>query len=428
MAGRAEIDKDTVLRAAIKRAKPPAMLRVAEGLYLQLGETGAQSWLFRFQIRGRRRAMGLGSYPEKTLADARAKAAAARKLVDDGIDPIEHRQAEEAAEAARKVQEAARAVTFDTAAAEFIKAHRAGWGNARHAQQWENTLKEYASPVIGALALAEIETAHVLQILTPIWTSKTVTADRVRNRIELILDAGRAQGRRSGDNPARWRGHLDKVLPKKTKIKKATHHPALPWQEMPDFWSKLCASTHRGAPALRFIVLTACRRGEAAEAQWSEIDLEAKVWTIPASRTKTGTAHRVPLSDAALEILQAQLALAASKKTGRASPWVFPGQSANKPVSGGTLRTTLCDDLAREDLTIHGFRSTFRDWSAEETHYPRDVCEMALAHKIESDVESAYRRGDLLEKRRTLMADWASYVTTKPAANVVQLSDARASA
>lgn len=421
--------KDRELRAAIKRATPPAMIGTdSRGLYLQVSKAGTTSWLFRFQLHGKRRDMGLGNYPDTSLAKARTLAGAARDKLREGRDPIEERRtATEEQRAAKKASEA-RAVTFDDAAADYIKAHRASWKNTKHAQQWKNTLKAYASPVIGKTPVADVSTADVLEILKPIWTAKTETATRVRSRIELVLDAAKARGLRTGDNPARLRGHLANLLPKAASLRQVEHHPALPWRDLPEFWEKLRASTHYGAAPLALVILTACRAGSVFAAEWSEFDLEERTWTIPGVRMKgrrgTERPHRVPLSDAAVAILEELKASAPAREEG-APPdprerFVFPGRSRAGHISTAAMDKCL-EKLERDDVTVHGFRSTFRDWAAEVTHYPRDVAEMALAHTVASSVEAAYRRGDLLEKRRALMKDWAAFVTTKPAKNVVQL-------
>jgi len=420
MAKSNNIENVNVLKAAIKRATPPAMIRVNEGLYLQITSKGGMSWVLRYQLGGRRREMGLGGYPEVSLAAAAADAVAKRGQVAIGIDPIDQRREAKAAEEARKAQEAARRITFDKCASDYIDSLSAGWKSPKQAPQWRSSLKAYASPIIGSLPPADVTTAHILEILGPIWQTIPETASRVRNRIELIWDSAKAKGLCSGDNPARWRGHLDKLLPKRSKVRRVKHFPALPWQELPAFWQTLAAQTGDGARALRLAILTACRTNEVLGAEWAEIDFASKTWSIPAERMKGSEVHRVPLSDAAVALLKAE--------QGKHDRFVFPAwgkATAETPVSNMAMLMAL-RRMGRRDLTTHGFRSTFRDWCAEETHYPRDVCEMALAHKIESDVESAYRRGDLLEKRRALMNDWAAYVTRRPAKNVVKLPLRRA--
>ena len=418
---------------SLVKAGTPGVTGDGEGLYFQISKTGGTSWVFRYKRAGKARMMGLGRYPETGLADARAKAAEARKLTSAGVDPLAAREAErerhqveqererQRIEAERAALERAkvRAVTFKTVAADYIAAHRAGWKNAKHGQQWENTLATYANPVIGHLPTDEITTAHLLEILQPIWGEKTETASRVRNRIELILDAAKARGLRDGENPARWRGHLDKLLPKRSKVQARTHHAALPWAELPAFMAELAGHEDLTYKAMRLTILSACRTSEVLGATWSEIDREARTWIIPAARMKAGKEHRVPLSDAALAVLDSLPRVAGS-------PYLFPGARKGRPLSNMAMLMGL-RRMGREGLTMHGFRSTFRDWAAERTHYPREVCEMALAHVVAAGAEAAYWRGDVFDKRRALMADWGAYATTAPAANVVHGDFKRAS-
>jgi len=411
---------------SLAKAKTPGLTNDGEGLYFQVSKTGGTSWIFRYKIAGKSRDMGLGPYPETGLADAREKAVEARRKTKAGIDPLAEREAErerqqveqererQRIEAERAALERAkvRAVTFRAVAADYIAAHRAGWKNAKHAQQWANTLATYADPVIGHLPTDEITTAHLLEILQPIWGEKTETASRVRNRVELILDAAKARGLRDGENPARWRGHLDKLLPKRSRVQARTHHAALPWAELPAFMDALAAHDDLTHHAMRLTILTACRTSEVLGATWSEIDRETRTWTIPAARMKAGKEHRVPLSGAALAVLDSLPRVAGS-------PYLFPGARKGRPLSNMAMLMGL-RRMGRGDLTMHGFRSTFRDWAAERTHYPREVCEMALAHVVAGGAEAAYWRGDVFDKRRALMADWAAYATSAPAANVIQ--------
>lgn len=411
---------------SLAKAKTPGLTNDGEGLYFQVSKTGGTSWIFRYKIAGKSRDMGLGPYPETGLADAREKAVEARRKTKAGIDPLAEREAErerqqleeeierQRMQAELKALERAksRAVTFKTLAADYIAAHRAGWKNAKHAQQWENTVATYAEPIIGDLQADQITTAHILEILQPIWGEKTETASRVRNRIELILDAAKARGLRDGENPARWRGHLDKLLPKRSKVQAREHHAALPWSELPAFMVELAAHDDLTYQAMRLTILTACRTSEVLGATWDEIDLQSRTWTIPATRMKADKEHRVPLSDAALAVL-------ASLPRIEGSPYLFPGARKGRPLSNMAMLMGL-RRMGRGELTMHGFRSTFRDWAAESTHYPREVCEMALAHTVATGAEAAYWRGDVFDKRRALMADWAAYATTAPAANVIQ--------
>lgn len=387
----------------IREGKPGAYAD-DDGLYLKIGTTGAASWQYRYQINGKRRMMGLGSCANVGLAEAREKAADARKQVKQGIDPLEVKEAEQTAVKAK-------ATTFRELATEYIADHRPGWRNAKHGQQWENTLAQYAFPKIGDKPIAEISTEDVLGILKKLWTEKPETASRLRNRIELVIDAGRAKGLSTAANPAAWRGHLDKLLPKRTKASKG-HHAAMDYRELPAFYKRL--TEDRGSlssVALQITILTACRTSEVLLADWSEFDLDNRLWTIPGERMKAGRPHRVPLSDEVLKLLQGI----------KGEGYVFPGAREGRPLSNMAM-TMVLRRLGHPELTVHGFRSTFRDWCAEETHYPNIVAEQALAHTVGNAVEAAYRRGDLLDKRRALMADWATYCTTKPAANVVPIT------
>jgi len=367
------------------------------GLYLQIAKGGSKSWILRYVLNGKAREMGLGSLVTFSLADARMRATEQRQLIADGTDPIEAKQARQRDARLAK----ANTITFDQAAAAFIAANEAGWRSSKHGEQWRNTLATYASPVIGDLSVSAINTPVILQILQPIWASKTETATRVRGRIEKVLDWAKVQGYRSGDNPAAWRGHLSEALPKPSKVAKASHHAALPWSEMAAFMQALRAMPGTASLAAQFIILTATRTSEAIEACWSEIDLDAKVWVIPRERMKGFREHRVPLSEQAVAVLKQV------QWDRHGCEFVFPNAKLDKPISNMACLAVL-KRMGRSDLTVHGFRSTFRDWAAESTAYPRDVCEMALAHVIEDKSEAAYRRGDLLEKRAHLMADWGN--------------------
>jgi len=382
---------------AVSRLKEPGMYADGGGLYLQISRSLTKSWIFRFSLNGRAREMGLGPLHTVSLLEARELALQARKLKHRGVDPIDLRQTERSA----KSLEEARAVTFKQAAQAYIEANAAGWKNAKHAAQWKATLATYAEPVFGHLGVAAIDTTLVLKAIEPIWTTKPETASRLRGRIETVLDWATVRGFRQGENPARWRGHLDKLLPSKAKIRTVEHHPALPYQEMPAFMRLLSEQAGVGARALEFAILTAARTGEVIGATWAEIDIPTATWTIPKDRMKAGKDHRVHLSEGALQVLRSVTPL-------RTSDYVFPGGKADRPLSNMALLATL-KRMNRTDLTAHGFRSTFRDWAAEVTDYPSDVVEMALAHTVANKVEAAYRRGDLLEKRKGLMGDWWAY-------------------
>lgn len=380
------------------------------GLYLQVSQAVSKSWVYRFMLNGRSREMGLGSLYDRTLAEARDAASAARKLVRDGIDPIEARDADRK----RKALEAARSLTFKQCATSYIEAHEAGWKNAKHASQWTNTLETYCGPVFGALPVQAVDAALLCKVLEPIWTDKAETASRVRARIEKVLDWAMVRGYRSGDNPARWRGHLDKLLPALKKKNRVKHHPALNYERVGQFMAELRRQEGIAARALEFVILTATRTSEVTGARWDEINLRAGVWVISGSRMKAGQEHRVPLTPAAVSVIKAMRKI-------RQNDYVFPGQRINEPLSNMAM-LELLKRMEHTDITVHGFRSSFRDWTSERTNYPREVSEMALAHTIGDKVEAAYRRGDLFEKRRRLMAEWAKHCEmTKVLGKVVPL-------
>lgn len=389
------VNKLTAL--AVQRKRKPGYYPDGAGLYLQVSPTGSKSWIYRFTLRGRPREMGLGSAAEVSLEQARRRAEGCRKQAKSGIDPIEARQASRLAQRS----EQASTTTFDECAMRYIEAHRAGWRNTKHAAQWTATLTSYASPILGHLAVKAIATAHVLEVLEPIWTTKTETASRVRQRIECVLDWATARQYRQGDNPARWRGHLDKLLPKRSQVAKVAHHPALPYGDLPGFLRALRCREGVAARALEFIILTAARVSEVCQARWPELDLRSKLWIVPAERMKSGRVHRVPLSDAALRLIKGMAAQ-------RHGDHVFPGWRDRQPLSSAAC-LKLLRDMGRPDLTVHGFRSTFRDWCAEQTNYPRELAEAALAHVLKDKTEAAYQRGDLLQRRALLLQDWARY-------------------
>lgn len=386
------------------------------GLYLNVTIGGSKSWLYRYMLAGKQHWMGLGSYPDVSLAEAREKAADARKLTRQNIDPLaEKRQTTNIIRAS-----IAKAMSFDKAAEQFIDAQKSGWKNAKHIDQWRNTLATYASPVIGKLDVSMIETAHIMRILEKdnFWNLKTETASRVRGRIESVLDWATTRKYRSGENPARWKGHLDKLLPARTKVKKTEHHAALPWAEIGAFMADLRQQVGIAARAVEYTILTAARSGEVRGATWDEIDLEAGVWIVPADRMKAKKEHRVPLSTKALALL-------AEQKKLFPEGFVFPGAKEGKPLSDMSL-TAVLRRMDRTEITVHGFRSTFRDWAAESTAYPGEMVEMALAHTIGNKVEAAYRRGDLFEKRRRLMQDWSDFCDRKESTgdNIIPINTA----
>ena len=392
------------------------------GLYLNVSGKGTGSWIFRYRIGTKRKRIGLGAVDLITLSDANKAATAHRSLLAEGTDPQSHREEQ-------SLIATAQIITFDQVAADYIEAQRDSWTNAKHIQQWTNTLATYVSPVIGSLAPADITTEHILEILKPIWSSKKETASRVRNRIELVLNAAKARKLRTGENVAAWRGHLELLLATHKKNDRR-HHPALSWNRVGSFWDALESEGDTGSQALQLAMLTALRTSEILSAQWSEFDLNANVWTVPAERMKSGKEHRVPLSTGALDLL--------SKIPKVNSGLLFEGRTAGKPASNMTMlmKVKRMDDAKYKDdaagwrddkgqvITPHGFRSTFRDWAAENTSFENIVVEQALAHSIGNAVEAAYRRGDLLERRRDLMEMWSSYVTQSELSNVIQLRPA----
>ena len=384
----------------VSKASQPGLYGDGAGLYLQVGPTGAKSWLFRFMLNGKSRAMGLGPVHTINIAEARGRAVECRKLLLEGQDPINARNA---TNLAKRLQDA-QAMTFRQCAEQFIETHRAGWRNAKHAAQWENTLRDYAYPTIGDLPVAAIDTRLVMKCLSEIWTRKTETAKRLRGRIESILDWATTSNYRQGDNPARWRGHLENLLAAPSKVAKVAHHPALPYAEISAFMTDLRQQKGTGARAVEFAILTAARSGEVRGATWGEIDLVQALWEIPAQRMKAEKEHRVPLSSAAIDLLS---------KLPRLGELVFPGAREGAPLSDMSL-TAVLRRMKRSAITVHGFRSTFRDWCAESTNFPREVCEHALAHRLPDKVEAAYRRGDLIEKRTLLMQAWSDFCTTVP--------------
>lgn len=374
----------------------------ADGGNLYLFVRGdSRAWVFRFVAPdGKRRNMGLGSQYSVTLAEARKQAAILREQVKHPTAPNDPLAARQEIRLAQKLA-TRKHMTFKACALAYIEAHRAEWKNPKHAQQWENTLTKYAYPFFGDLPVAAVDDALVLKALMPIWESKTETATRLRGRIESVLDWATFSKFRQGDNPARWKGHLDNSLAKPNKVAKVTHHAALPYSEIGAFMVELRKREGLGARGLEFAILTAARSGEVRGATWDEIDMVNRLWVIPAARMKMEREHRVPLSDAAVVLLKNL-----SRVDGEVL--VFPSSKPKRPMSDMTL-TAVLRRMGRGDLTAHGFRSTFRDWAAESTNYPSDMAEMALAHSIGDKVEAAYRRGDMLKKRFRMMNDWARY-------------------
>ena len=368
---------------AVEGLKRPGHFADGGGLYLQVSETESRSWVFRYQRAGRRREMGLGSFPAVGLKEARGKAATVRADLGAGKDPLAERQAERA----RRLTYERGTVSFREAAEQFIAAHAPGWRNPKHRQQWTNTLATYAHPVIGDLPIAAIDTQFVLRVLEPIWTQKTETASRLRGRIEAVLDWAAVRGMRTGENPARWRGHLDKLLPRRACVAPVEHHPALAYAEVPRFLADRRRQPGIAARALEFAILTAARTGEVIGAKWEEV--EGEVWTIPGSRMKASREHRVPLAARVL-------AIAGEMRQAKTDEFVFPGGRDGKPLSNMAMAAVL-KRMGRHDITAHGFRSSFRDWAGETTAFPREVIEHALAHQLRDKAEAAYARGALWE-------------------------------
>lgn len=404
----------------VKRLSEPGMYAVGgvPGLHLQVLPGGGRTWLLRVTVgenaggKQRRSEVGLGGYPAVTLQQARDKAREVREKIAQGIDPIAARKAARSALIASRANE----MTFETAAQSYIEAKSSEWKNEKHGQQWNNTLEAYAFPVIGKLQVRDIDTPHVLSILEPIWKVKTETASRVRGRIEAVLDWATARKYRDGTNPARWKGHLDMMLARPTKVGKNGNHPALPVAAMGKFMKHLHKMEGIGARGLEFTILTAARSGEVRGAHWDEIDLKQKVWTIPAERMKAGKEHRIPLTDEVVKLLKA---LPRFEET----TLVFPAPRGGE-LSDATLAAVIkrmhevetkagrkgyMDPKQDKVATPHGFRSTFRDWAGETTSHPREVIEHALAHQLKDKAEAAYARGDLLQKRRALMEDWTTF-------------------
>ncbi len=390
----------------IRNAKP-GMHSDGNGLYLLVRDGGAKSWIFRYTAGGKRREMGLGALAALDPVDARADAGQLRKRIVAGFDPIDERlkAKTDIAEAKRQVQLAEKraSATFQQVSSQYIAAHEGGWRNAKHRQQWENTLKTYAFPVIGDMPVCDIEVEHVLEVLKPIWTRKHETARRVRMRIEAVLDSAKVKKLREGDNPAIWRGGLESLLPTISKSEIVRSHPAMPWDDISAFMPRLKTREGISARALEFAILTAARSGEVRRACWSEINLEKRLWLIPREKMKAKREHRVPLSKPAIELLESMPMI-------YGCPYIFPG-TRNQPLSDMSLGAVL----RRMDLghyTVHGFRSTFRDWASEVSDHKPEAIELALAHSIANKTEAAYRRGDQLEKRVALMEDWASWCSS----------------
>lgn len=398
---------------ALKVGKLDAPGQYPDGgnLYFQISATGSRSWIFKFTLAGRSREMGLGPLSSVSLAAARAEAVKCRDLLRDGVDPIEARNA------AHRISslENAGPRLFKAAAADYIAKHRAGWKNRKHAQQWENTIATYAQAILGDQDVRDIDTAMIVRVLQPIWISKRETAFRLRGRLECIIDAEKALGHRDGENPARWRGHLDKLLPKQNRRKKIKHHPALQWQEMPNFMAALRKQPGTAARMLEHLILTVVRTQEVQFARPDEFSMRYRVWTVPGERMKMELPLRVPMVDRLIELVERALP---ESRDG----WLYPGRAKSKPLSNMAM-LKLLERMGYSHVTVHGFRSTFRDWVAECTEYADSLAEKALAHAIQNESEAAYRRGDMLERRRKMMADWAAFCDGQTAAVIPMFPD-----
>ena len=415
-----EIGKLSAL--SVSRLKERGLYSDGGGLYLRITASGGKFWAFRYMLYGKAREMGLGALHALPLAKARLKAAECRNLLSDGIDPIAVRT-----EAKTKAKlEIDHEKTFRQCAEAYIEAHEAGWRNVKHAQQWTNTLKTYVYPVFGDIPVQRINVAIVMKVLERIWHTKTETAKRVRGRIEAILDWAKVREYRQGENPARWRGHLQNLLAAPSKVKKVRHQAALSYNQIGAFIVSLRKqNTDISALALEFTILTAARTSEVVGATWDEIDFEKATWTIPADRIKAGKEHRVALSTEAVNILRELYGKTASSPDAVRPQYVFNGRRKGKPLSNMAM-LVLLRRMKRADITVHGFRSTFRDWAAEQTNFPREVAEAALAHAVEDKVEAAYRRSDLFEKRRLLMEQWARYCQkSQPKGEVIDMNRQR---
>lgn len=386
---------------SLAKTSTPGKTNDGDGLYFQISKGGAASWIFRYKLDGRSREMGLGPFPTVPLSAARQFAADQRKVLNTGADPLAARDAQREAKREAEREATARRITFEDLAIQHQYAHGAGWSD-KWRKGWLRKLELYAFPIIGKLSADAIQTDHVVNVLRPIWATKTRTADEVRGQIEQVLDAAKSRRLREGDNPARWRGHLDNLLSKaeKKKARQRQHFPAMHWQDLPALMVKLAAIPKRDAIAARLLILTGARSHMVRFAQWSEFDFDKETWTLPGERMKTKKQFSVPLPAEAIEML---------KGIARGdSSYVFPGQGKSGVIHANAVRTLL-HKLGHTDITRHGFRSTFRDWANDCTQYPRDLCELALAHDERDQTEAAYSRSDFLEKRRTLMAEWARF-------------------
>lgn len=380
--------------AAVEKKKAPGRYGDGGGLWLHVAKSGTKSWVFRYMIDGRSREMGLGALHTVSLKKARLKAQACRELLDDDVDPLEDRERRRAATRQSK--------TFADCTRAYLDAHGDKWRNEKHRWQWENTLARFAFPVVGNMPVSDITVQHIVKILEPIWKTKNETAVRTRGRVEAVIAWARVMGFCEGDNPAKWTNNLDKLLPAPSEVRKVQHLASMPHAQVPEFVAKLRQQPGIAARALEFTILTAARTNETIGATWSEIDLDAATWTVPADRMKAGKDHVVPLSDRAVEILREMEGV-------RSSDWVFPGWKKGNPLSNMAMLTVIKKAMAMRGVTVHGFRSSFRDWVADATDFPREVAEHSLAHQLPDKVEAAYQRSTMFDKRRELLTAWADF-------------------
>jgi integrase len=385
----------------VEKLSTPGMYADGAGLYLQVTGEEAKSWLFRYSLRGKAREMGLGPLRKVSLASARRKAAECHKLLEAHVDPIEHRAKARAAAALANAQN----ITFEESADRYIAIRRAGLKNAKHGKQWKTTIEDYAYPVLRKLQVRDIDVGLIHRVLEPIWTTKPETAGRVRGRIEKILGWAKANNYREGENPARWRDNLDHMLPKLSEVRKVRHHPALPYAELPAFLAKLRQEEGAAARALEFAILTASRTEEILLATPAEINKKEKLWTVPAEHMKLKREHLVPLTERALQVLDCA-----------SNSYLFPSPTSSDKHLSNMAMLNLLDRMGYGHVTTHGFRSTFKDWARDRTRFENFVSEAALAHASGDEIEAAYARSDVIEKRRKLMADWAAFCESPPTA------------
>ena len=405
----------------VEHLSEPGRYLDSDGLYLVISTTGSKSWLLRYQLGGKRRDMGLGPFPTVKLKAARLAATEARSLIMQGRDPLDERKAEQQRQKDQRLADKAKSVTFKSLALDYHRSHclhvTDGWRKG-----WLSKLERYVYPVMGELPPGQVQTEHVLRVLQPIWSEKPRTASEVRSQIENVLDSAKSLSLRSGENPARWRGHLENLLSRadKKRAVQVTNHPSLPWRALPAFMDRLSAANDRDSKALQLVILTAARAGMVRLAKWDEFDLEAATWNLPAERMKARQAFSIPLPKQAIELLQALPRIVGSS-------YLFPG-TGKSGAMGRSAFLNLLRALELPNITTHGFRATFRTWASERTPYSREVCELSLAHDERDQTEAAYSRSDLIEKRRELLQAWANFATTPPAVNVIHGAFGRAEA